>query len=61
MKYKIIENIEKEEKKEEKKDEKKEEKSKEIKTLFEWDADDELVYLRGSFYDWKKFYKMAKN
>ena len=57
----VNENIEKEEKKDDKKDEKKEEKSEEIKTLFEWDGDGELVYLTGSFCDWKKFYKMTKN
>lgn len=33
----------------------------EIKTLFEWDGGGELVYITGSFCEWKSFYKMTKN
>lgn len=32
-----------------------------IETRFEWDEGGELVYLTGSFCDWKEFYKMRKN
>ena len=53
FKYNNNENIEKEKKK----DEKIEEKSEEIKTLFEWDGDGELVYLTGSLVIGKNFIK----
>ena len=42
----------------------KQEKEKEIekiKTLFEWDGGGEIVYLTGSFCNWKQFFKMEKN
>ena len=32
-----------------------------IKTLFEWDEGGDLVYLTGSFCEWKKFIQMNKN
>ena len=58
--------------KDEKKDEKKEEDiknkinieknlQKEVETKFEWDEGGELVYLTGSFCEWKDFYKMTKD
>ena len=36
-------------------------KDEQIETLFEWDGGGELVYITGSFCDWKDFYKMNKN
>jgi len=33
----------------------------EIETKFEWDGSGKLVYVTGSFCDWKKFYIMTKN
>ena len=39
----------------------KETKIEKIKTLFEWDGGGKLVYLTGSFCDWKQFFKMDKN
>ena len=32
-----------------------------IKTLFEWDGGGQLVYITGSFCNWKQFFKMEKN
>ena len=43
------------------KEKEKENKLEEINTVFEWDGDGELVYITGSFCDWKNFYKMTKN
>ena len=36
-------------------------KKEEIETKFEWDGSGKLVYVTGSFCDWKKFYIMTKN
>ena len=58
---------EKEEKKEKKKKKKKIKKNSEknsiteVETQFEWDEGGELVFLTGSFCDWKEFYKMIKD
>ena len=40
---------------------KKMEKIEEIETKFEWDGSGKLVYVTGSFCEWKKFYIMTKN
>lgn len=52
-----------EEEKKEKNDENLNEKKKieEIDTEFEWEGSGKIVYLTGSFCDWKKFYIMTKN
>lgn len=52
-----------EEGKKEKNDENLNEKKKieEIDTEFEWEGSGKIVYLTGSFCDWKKFYIMTKN
>ena len=40
---------------------KKMKKIEEIETNFEWEGSGKLVYVTGSFCDWKKFYIMTKN
>ena len=58
-----IKNVKNEEKIEQaKKFEKKiEDKINEIETKFEWDEGGNIVYLTGTFCDWKEFYLMKKN
>ena len=46
---------------ENKKHTKKKQKIEEIDTKFEWDGSGKLVFVTGSFCDWKKFYIMTKN
>ena len=36
-------------------------KNNDVKTLFEWSEGGEIVYVTGSFCEWKEFYKMKKN
>jgi len=56
-----IKNEKKDEKPKNNESGKKMKKIEEIETKFEWDGSGKLVYVTGSFCDWKKFYIMTKN